>query len=229
MKTIGVIATMEEEMIAIKRKVVVGKKEEKAGMQFIKAHHEETQVILVKSGIGQVGAAVCAQILVDDFGVDGIMSVGVGAGLHPDMKIGDLVVASDVEDTEADLKVFGSESKTYLPTREAFLKANAQWVQHVLKGATPMFETGRCFIGKMPSENPFEATMAVKGKTDSVFVTYTSELEAAAIAHVAYLNAVPFVMLRNVSDVVNPSKEEDFDAFVHLSARNLAKIVHVSL
>lgn len=49
-----------------------------AGMEFYKGRIGEKMTVVVRSGIGKVNAGVCVQILVDRFGVDGIVNTGIG-------------------------------------------------------------------------------------------------------------------------------------------------------
>lgn len=60
---IGIIGAMDEEVAALKEKMEVEKVTDRASMQFVAGKLEGKEVTVVRSGIGKVNAAVCAQIL----------------------------------------------------------------------------------------------------------------------------------------------------------------------
>ena len=50
-------------------------------------------------------------------------------------------------------------------------------------------------------------------------------MEGAAIAQVCYLNRVPFLVIRSISDVPNGKNHIDFDKFIKLASKNCAQII----
>ena len=77
---IGIIGAMDEEVKILLSQLKLNKIQVKANMRFNFGQLYNTEVVIVKSGIGKVNAAVCAQILIDDFNVDDIINVGVAGG-----------------------------------------------------------------------------------------------------------------------------------------------------
>lgn len=200
---IGIITTMDEEVISIKRRMHVTKQKEIAGMIFFVGTIDEKEVVVVRSGVGKVAAAICTQILIDLFQVSHMINTGVAAGLHPDVAIGDLVIASDALQNERNLELItmvGDATKK-------------------LKG------DHKVFVGHVGSEDQFICSIKVKEEAETLFRTYCAEMEGAAIAHTCFLNQIPFVMIRTISDTVDPSSDVNFEDFVDMEARNTSRII----
>ena len=200
---IGIITTMDEQVISIKRRMNGIKQKEIAGMTFFVGTIDEKEVVVVRSQVGEVAAAVCTQILINIFQVSYMINTGVAAGLHPDMAIGDLVVATDIANNEKNLQLI----------------TKVQGATKKLKG------NHKLFVGHVASEDQFVCSIKVNEEKESLFRTYCAEMEGAAIAHTCFLNKIPFVMIRTVSDTVDPNAEINFEDFVDVEARNTSRMV----
>ena len=65
----------------------------------------------------------------------------------------------------------------------------------------------------------------MKKKIREKFNADCCEMEGAAIAQVCYLNKVPFLVIRAVSDIPNGKNYIDFDKFIKLASKNCAQII----
>ena len=104
---IGIIGAMEEEVAALKAEMEIEEMLEKASMTFAKGSLCGKDVVVVRSGIGKVNAGICAQILVDMFGVDALINTGVAGSLDADIDIGDIVISTDAVQHDMDATTFG--------------------------------------------------------------------------------------------------------------------------
>ena len=93
MKKVGIIGAMELEVEELKGQMEITHREEKASMEFLEGTLNGTAVVIVRSGIGKVNAALCTQILCDLFGVTHIINTGVAGSLKNEINIGDIVVS----------------------------------------------------------------------------------------------------------------------------------------
>ena len=109
MKKIGIIGAMEVEVAALKSAMKVSRMLNKAQMEFLEGELEGCQAVVVRSGIGKVNAAVCTQILVDEFGVDGVINTGIAGSLKAEINIGDIVLSTDALQHDMDAQAFGYE------------------------------------------------------------------------------------------------------------------------
>ena len=107
MKKIGIIGAMELEVEELKEKMDIRSTQEKASMEFLEGTLNDTEVVIVRSGIGKVNAALCTQILCDVFAVSHIINTGVAGSLKNEIDIGDIVVSTDALHHDVDVRVFG--------------------------------------------------------------------------------------------------------------------------
>ena len=84
---IGIIGAMDEEVAILKESMEVQDTMERAGMTFVKGIMSGKEVVVVRSGIGKVNMGICAQILIDCFGVDTLINTGVAGSLDADINI----------------------------------------------------------------------------------------------------------------------------------------------
>ena len=89
---IGIIGAMEEEVVALKEAMTIEENVTFASMDFCKGTLCGKAVVVVRSGIGKVNAAICTQILVDKFGVDTLINTGIAGSLDANIDIGEMVI-----------------------------------------------------------------------------------------------------------------------------------------
>ena len=106
---IGIIGAMPEEVASLIAEMSIEKKVKKAMMEFNHGRIYDKEVVIVVSGIGKVNAAVCTQILVDDFNVDAVVNVGIAGGIGTNIYPGDVVVATDLVQHDMDTTSFGDK------------------------------------------------------------------------------------------------------------------------
>ena len=109
MKKIGIIGAMEVEVARLKADMKIKREVKKARMNFCEGILNGKEVVVVRSGIGKVNAAVCTQILADEFGVDGVINTGIAGSLNAEINIGDIVISTDVVHHDMDAVNFGYE------------------------------------------------------------------------------------------------------------------------
>ena len=96
MNRTGIIGAMQIEIDLLLEKLVIQEEQTIAGMPFYIGEFMGTEVIIARSGVGKVNAGACAQTLIHKFNVDSIINTGVAGGLHPDVKVGDVVISTNV-------------------------------------------------------------------------------------------------------------------------------------
>lgn len=225
MKRIGIIGAMEEEVISLRRKMELKEIHQIAGMDFYEGTMKGVEVIVVRCGIGKVNAAVCTQILIDKFSPNYIINTGVAGGLHPDINIGDVVISSDTVEHDMDTTAFG-DPKGVIPRMDnSFFEADNALVKCAEEAAHKVLKEHKVWIGRVASGDQFVASIKVKQEIYSTFTAYCAEMEGAAIAHTCYLNKIPFVIIRAISDKADSGAEMNFDEFVNLAARNASKMI----
>lgn len=196
---IGIIGAMDEEVAALKEKMEVEKVTDRASMQFVAGKLEGKEVTVVRSGIGKVNAAVCAQILASEFHVDTLINTGIAGSLDAKIDIGDMVISTDALHHDMDATAFGYPLGEVPRMDILAFPADEKLIRLAVEAneeANPDIHT---FTGRVVSGDQFVASDEVKEKIRSNFGGLCTEMEGAAIAHTAYLNDISvclFVLFR---------------------------------
>ena len=119
MRCIGIIGAMEVEVASLKEQMKDIQVTRKASMEFYSGIIEGKNVVVVRSGIGKVNAAVCTQILIDDFKAEVVINTGIAGSLNADINIGDIVVSTDLIHHDMNAVAFGYPVGQ-IPQMEAF-------------------------------------------------------------------------------------------------------------
>lgn len=216
MPPIGLIGAMDSEvdnLIARMENTVVT---EYAGRRFFTGRLAGKEVVVVKSGIGKVAAAITAQMLIDRFGVSALINTGMAGGLDPRLAVKDLVVATDALQHDFDLTAFG-HARGYIggggddtvPTR---FTADAGLVDKALAAAQAVLPAdSKAITGTVASGDIFVDDSSLKAVLRDRFGAAAAEMEGAAIAHTARDNGVPFLILRTISDLAEQEASVSFD------------------
>ena len=213
MKTIGIIGAMEVEVAILKEKMEDVRIIKKASMDFYEGILAGKKVVVVRSGIGKVNAGICAQILADVFSVDAIINTGIAGSLNKNINIGDIVLSTDVVQHDMDATGFGYR-KGQIPQMPVFF-FNAddnlrRLAAEVCKEVNPDIQV---FEGRIASGDQFVCDQDVKNRIVSEFSAYATEMEGAAIGQAAYLNEIPFLVVRAISDKADGSAQMDYSEF----------------
>ena len=225
MKRIGIIGAMEIEVEMLKEVTKVTGFVKSAGMEFVLGQLEGQEVVLVTSGIGKVNAAVCAQILVNKFDVTHVINTGVAGAIHEDLTFGDLVISTDLIEHDMDATGFGYEPGQIPRMDQWVFKADEGLIQLAEKAASEEEITHQVFKGRIVSGDVFISSAEKKEYLATQFQAYAGEMEGAAIAHTCYLNNIPFLILRAMSDKADGTAHENFEAFCQEAAINSSNIL----
>jgi len=222
---IGIIGAMDEEVLQIVNEMEVEKVENKASMTFNMGKLSGKDVVIVRSGIGKVNAAVCTQILVDDFGVDYVINTGIAGSLKSEIDIADIVISDDVLHHDMDASGFGY-ALGQIPRMETLsFKADGKLIALAKDSCAHVIPQVGVHIGRIVSGDQFISNKEVKDKIISNFSGYCTEMEGAAIAQAAYLNKVPFLILRAISDKADDSATMDYPTFEAQAIKNSVLLI----
>lgn len=225
MNMIGIIGAMDVEVNHLKKDMKMESISRKAGMEFCKGELKGQQVVVVRSGIGKVNAAVCTQILADVFGVDGVINTGIAGSLNADINIGDVVISTDVVHHDMDAVNFGYPLGQ-IPQMDVFsFQADEKLAEKARKVCEKVNPEIKVFRGRIVSGDQFIADKAVKKRIEQTFHGFCTEMEGAAIAQAAYLNRIPFVIIRAISDKADDSATMDYPTFEKKAVEHSVRLV----
>ena len=213
MKCIGIIGAMEQEVAKIKEKMQDVTITSRARMDFYEGTLEGKKVVVVRSGIGKVNAGMCTQILADVFGVEAVINTGIAGSLNADINIGDIVLSTDALEHDMDAVAFGYPVGQ-IPRMDTLSFTADEKLRKIAKETCERVNTDvSVFEGRVVSGDQFISDKAKKEWLVENFAGYCTEMEGAAIAHAAYLNGIPFLIIRAISDKADDSASVDYPAF----------------
>lgn len=213
MNHIGIIGAMEEEVRCLKDQLRVSEVVSKASMEFYKGTLNGKDIVVVQSGIGKVNAAICAQILVDDFKVEAIINTGIAGGLVSQIDIGDIVISKDVIHHDMDATGFGYEPGVIPRMKTSIFEADESLIQLAKEVCEEVNKDISTHIGRVVTGDQFISSHEKKAFLLETFQGYCAEMEGAAIAQTAYLNQIPFLIVRAISDKADNSASVDYPKF----------------
>ena len=224
MKTIGIIGAMEVEVAILKEKMEDVRIIKKASMEFFEGTLEGKKVVVVRSGIGKVNAGICAQILADVFSVDAIINTGIAGSLNKDINIGDIVLSTDVVQHDMDATGFGYRKGQIPQMPVFFFQADENLRKLAAEACREVNPDIQVFEGRIASGDQFVCDQDVKDRIVTEFSAYATEMEGAAIGQAAYLNEVPFLVIRAISDKADGSAQMDYGEFEKAAVEHSVKL-----
>lgn len=225
MNKIGIIGAMELEVDQLKRDMNQTGTKTKAGMEFCEGELNECPVVIVRCGIGKVNAAICTQILVDDYKVTHLINTGVAGSLNAALDIGDILVSTEALEHDMDVSPLGYQPGIIPQMEESIFKADETLKKLAMDACKRVNPDIQVLPGRVVSGDQFIASKEVKNKLVTLFAGDCAEMEGASIAHGAYLNNTPFVVIRAISDKADDSAEMDYPSFEKAAAGHCAKLV----
>jgi len=225
MTKIGIIGAMEMEVETLKSKLENIKITKKAGMDFYEGTLKGAQVVIVRSGVGKVNAALCVQILVDLFQITHVINTGVAGSLNAKLDIGDILVSQDAVHHDVDATIWGYGPGVVPQMKESYFKADERLIKLALETCQRVNPDVTARTGRVVSGDQFIASKDVKERLVSTFHGDCAEMEGASIAHGAYLNEIPFVIIRVISDKADDSASVEYPIFEKAAAEHCAKLV----
>ena len=216
---------MELEVEALKEQMDVKNIVEKASMKFYEGTLRGKDVVIVQCGIGKVNAGICVQILADLFQVDVVINTGVAGSLRAEINIGDIVVSTDACEHDMDVTALGYKQGIIPQMKESFFKADRQLVEAAIEVCREVNPDINVYEGRVLSGDQFISGEEIKNKLIDLFDGSCTEMEGAAIAHAAFLNEIPYVVIRAISDKADGSAHMDYPEFERAAAAHSAKLV----
>ena len=187
-----------------------------AQREFIIGTLSDTDIVLTRSPMGMINNAITTQVLIARFGVQRIISIAPAGALADQLKIGDLIMASQVWQHDfGTVKPYGfiwgkapdgsgSHSLGYQQPDRAMLEI-AQNTSEQIK-----VSENRCYKGIVASGDSFIADNDKKRWIVKKFDAVAVDMGAAAIAQVCYANRIPCLILRMITDKADINARVDF-------------------
>ncbi len=220
---LGIIGAMDVEVATLKEKMENKTVRVHAASEYCEGKLEGLDAVVVQCGVGKVNAAMCAQILISVYDVTHIVNTGIAGSLCADLDIGDLVISRDAMYHDFDVTNFGYEAGR-VPGMDVVAFPADEMLQRLAFSAAEAVNPGHSKQGRIASGDQFICEKAQKARIIAVTQGLCTEMEGAAIAHTAYRNGIPFVIIRAISDKADDSAEMDYPTFERIAAHRCADV-----
>ena len=221
---IGIIGAMDVEVDTLKNAAEISKKITRADMEFCEGKLGDVDVVIAKCGMGKVNAGICVQMLVDIFNVTHVINTGIAGSLNDNLKIGDIVVAVDCVQHDYDVTPIGFQKGEIPYTGLVAFKTDENLAEKAFNAVKNFAPDIQVIKGRVCTSDKFISTKEQKNQITSSFGGDCCEMESGAIAQTCYLNKIPFVIIRAVSDNADDTQQADFKEFEAETAKLCASV-----
>lgn len=220
---IGIIGAMDQEIAFLQAAMENKKEQQIANVLFIEGEIAKQTVVLLKSGIGKVNAAMATTLLIENFQADIVINTGTAGGFSSELNVGDIVIGSEVVHHDVDVTAFD-----YVLGQVPQLPATFKSDQRLIDATEKVLNNLKLnsMIGLVATGDKFMADSNLIEATVNNFPSMlAAEMEGAAIAQVCYQYEVPFIIIRAISDIAGEDSPISFNEFIHLASENATKII----
>lgn len=186
---IGVMSAIEEEVKLILKNLIGGEVQDKLGGTSHLGQIKNHDIALTCSGIGKVKTAANAQYLIDRFQVGCIFLIGVAGAINPDLQVGDIIISD--------------RAIEYDCWQRCWYQADRRLIKAAVNAGERLQLKGKLLVGSVLTGDQPCIDADKKSQLRQQFAGDCVEMEGAAVAHVCYMNTVPFVIIRGISDLAD--------------------------
>ena len=215
---IGIIGAMDVEVNGLVSRLNNKKSETVSGITFYTGELLGKNVVIAKCGIGKVFAATCAEAMIIKYAPGLIINSGVGGALASDLSTGDIVIANKLCQYDMDTSPIGDPVGLISGINKIWFETDERAVNILATAAENLSLNAK--IGSIATGDRFVATKELKNEIVKSFGADACEMEGCAIAHVAFINETPFVVVRAISDSADGEASMDYPTFLEIAARN---------
>ncbi len=215
---IGIIGAMDVEINGLVAMLNDKKSESVSGITFYTGELLGKNVVIAKCGIGKVFAATCAEAMIIKYSPRLIINSGVGGALAKDLGTGDIVIAEKLCQYDMDTSPIGDPIGLVSGINRVWFETDRKAIR-ILKSAADALSL-KARVGSIATGDRFVATKEFKDEIVRNFGADACEMEGGAIAHVAFVNNTPFVVVRAISDSADGEASMDYPTFLGIAAKN---------
>ncbi len=219
---IAIMGAMPEEITPLLAKMDHYEKVEYAKNSYYLASYKGRELVIAYSKIGKVFAALTAATMIEKFGAQKLLFSGVAGAINPNLKIGDLIVATKLCQHDLDITAFGHPNG-YVPEGSVYIESDPELIEIAQRVAR---QKGKVLHeGVIATGDQFVADPVRKEWIGEIFGADALEMEGGSVAVVCDSLEVPFFILRAISDSADMDAGFNFDTFLESSAKESADFV----
>lgn len=215
----GIIAALDEEAELLIENMTKEKVESIGSSDYHVGELCGKSVVVVKCNMGKVNSAMCTQTLIERFGATAVINSGVAGTLSDDVDIGDIVVSTETVQHDFDASEIGYKPGEVPGTGLVAIPADPTLIETAVHSISEVAVGCQVFQGRVCTGDQFISGADEKHAITDKFGGLCCEMEGGAMAQVCFLNKVPFVVIRAISDDVDGRGPADYDEFMEEMAR----------
>ncbi|WP_371188295.1 5'-methylthioadenosine/S-adenosylhomocysteine nucleosidase [Thalassotalea maritima] len=220
----GIIGAMQPEIAILKSKLNNLAEHTHFGYTFYTGEINGTEIVLVQSGIGKVASSIATVLMIEKFAPDYIVNTGSAGGFDQSLRVGDIVISSEVRHHDADVTAFGYEIGQ-LPGMPAAFTPHPMLVEAAQSGIDKL-DGIQTLTGQITTGDTFMTKDDDIAKARANFPNMAAvEMEGAAIAQTCHQLNVPFVVIRSMSDIAGKESPTSFEAYLETASVNSSELV----
>ena len=222
---IGIIAAESKEMNEIKKLMKNIEEKDLFNLQFFTGIIEEAECVLVACGEGKVNAARTTQIMIDNFKIDKLVNVGSAGAINEYLNVKDVVIADKLVQYDFDISGLGYEKGEicnigkYIYCDKTLVEECQEAIENIEN------DSYKVVIGTIATADSFCDKPEIAKMVRKEFNAECVEMEGAAVAQVCYLDKIPFLVIRGISDTPNGNNKIDFRKYLEIASKQSAKIL----
>ncbi len=226
---LGIITAVETERDAALARMTDITASTQYGIEFYIGKIKNHPCVIALSGVGKVNAARCTQLMIDHFSPERIVNIGSAGGLHPKLKIGDVVISTSCIQYDVNLTPFGIKQGAFTEDDDGFIDADPEFIELCKKAmARCVGNEYQIFTGPIATGDQFNNSLERKNQLYQDFGAYCNEMEGSAVAQVCALCEVPFVIIRSISDNSDDDTLEMYNNYKTLAAERCSDfLIHL--
>lgn len=205
---IGIIGALDSEVTSLIKDLSDVTNVTISGINFYSGKIHDKEVVIAKSGVGKVFAAMCAEAMILKFSVDKIIHIGIAGLLDESLSMDAVAIASSVVQHDMDSTALGDPPGKILETDLTFFPCAKKLIddfENISKNLNLKYK-----VGIIASGDQFVTSAEVKKKIVDTFDAIACEMEGAATGQVSYVNGVDFIVIRAFSDSVGNNSKDDY-------------------
>lgn len=238
---LGILGAMSIEVEELQRQLLDRKEETHLGIRFETGTLNGRRVVLARSGIGSVNAAVATALMIEHYRPKHVLFTGIAGGLNPELGPCDIVIATKTtyndfgELTDTGFKPFatvspvdGKDNPLEFPADPVLLAAAEKAAKGFVLDEvdTPRGKRKpRIVLGTVLTGDQFVASAARREALRKQFKADATEMEGAAVAQICWQNQAPCLVIRSLSDEAGTKAMMDYKRFEKIAANNSARLV----
>ena len=220
---LGIIGAMEIEIKGIRALMTDKKERIISGISYVSGMLGSCEAVTAVCGIGKVFAAICTQSMILEYDPKVIINTGVAGGLSPQLRIGDIAIASQVVQHDMDLSALGDPRGLVPGLDSIYIEADTE-ISDMLSECVRS-EGMNTLTGTIATGDQFVASVSKKEELIGEFSAVAAEMEGGSIGQVCRVNNKPFAVLRAISDSADESSVEDYPAFAEAIAKKYVGVI----